>query len=89
MAGQLTEFPNGRSSGDDGAYKQAKAPKIKVKSTPGKPHTIDMEPVEAVRLLSTFGTADIGFASLMLSGVMNASCSKVIGSKQRSEPHGF
>jgi hypothetical protein len=85
MAGQLTEFPNARSPGKSGGDKQAKPPKIKVKSTPGKPHTIDMEPIEAVRLLSTFGTADPGFASLMLSGVMNASCSKVPGSEDGND----
>jgi hypothetical protein len=76
MAGQLTEIPNARSSGKSGGDKQAKAPKIKVKSTPGKPLEIDMEPTEAVRLLSTFGTADPGFASLMLSGLINASYRK-------------
>jgi hypothetical protein len=56
MAEQLTEFPNARSSGNGGGHKQAKAPKIKVKSVPGKPLKIDIEPIEAVRLLSAFGT---------------------------------
>jgi hypothetical protein len=81
MAGQVTEFPKAGSSGDHGGYNQAKAPKIKVKSTTGKPHTIDMEPIEAVRLLFTFGTADLGFASLMLSGLINAFSSKAPESK--------
>lgn len=33
-----------------------------------------MEPIEAVRLLSTFGTAELGFVSLMLNGLLNAAC---------------
>ena len=36
-----------------------------------------MEPIDGVRLLSAFGTADAGFANLMLSGLINACCSKV------------
>jgi hypothetical protein len=59
-----------------GGHKQAKAPKIKLKSVPGKPLEIDMEPNDAVRLLSAFGTPDAGFANLMLSGIINAACSK-------------
>ena len=76
MAGQLTEFPNARSSGKGGKHKPAKAPKVKVKSVRGKSLKIDMEPIEAMRLLSAFGTDDPGFASLMLNGLINASCSK-------------
>src|SRR3954471_23793021 len=81
MAGEITEFPNARSSGAGGGHKQARAPKIKVKSVPGKPLEIDMEPNDAVRLLSAFGTAEVGFANLMLSGIINAACSKRPGSK--------
>ena len=76
MAGQLTAFSNSRSSVHGRKHKQAKAPKINVKSVPGKPLEIELEPIEAVRLLSTFGTADPGFASLMLSGLINASYRK-------------
>jgi hypothetical protein len=81
MAGEITEFPNARSSGAGGGHKQARAPKIKVKSVPGKPLKIDMEPNDAVRLLSAFGTAEAGFANLMLSGIINAACSKRPGSE--------
>ena len=35
-----------------------------------------MEPIDAVRLLSAFGTAELSFASLMLSGVINVACDK-------------
>ena len=80
MVGQVTGFPKARNSSDYDGHKRAKAPKIKVASAPGRPHKIDMEPIEAVRLLSTFGTADLGFASLMLSGLINACCSKVLES---------
>ena len=76
MAGKITEFPNARSSGTGGGHKQARAPKIKVKSVPGKPLRIDMEPNDAVRLLSAFGTTEAGFVNLMLSGIINAACSK-------------
>jgi hypothetical protein len=64
MAGEITEFPNMRSSGAGGGHKQARAPKIKVKWVPSKPLKIDMEPNDAVRLLSAFGTAEAGFAEL-------------------------
>src|SRR5256885_12904422 len=74
MAGEITEFPNARSSGAGGGHKQARAPNIKVKLVPGKPLEIDMEPNDAVRLLSAFGTAEAGFAHLMLSGIINAAC---------------
>jgi len=77
MAGQITEFPNARSSGNGGGEKQVKAPKIKLESPAGKSLKIEMEPIDGVRLLSAFGTADAGFANLMLSGLINACCSKV------------
>ena len=77
MAGQLTAFSNSRSSVHGRKHKQAKAPKINVKSVPGKSLKIEMEPIDGVRLLSAFGTADAGFANLMLSGLINACCSKV------------
>src|SRR5215470_9652796 len=70
MAGQITEFPNARSSGNGGGEKQVKAPKIKLKSPAGKSLKIEMEPIDGVRLLSAFGTADAGFANLMLTGLI-------------------
>jgi hypothetical protein len=51
-----------------------KPPKITVKSVRDKPLEIDMEPADAVRLLSAFGTEEAGFATLMLSGIINAAC---------------
>src|SRR5580692_9339740 len=33
-----------------------------------------MQPIDAVRLMSAFGTAEPGFATLMLSGIINAAC---------------
>jgi hypothetical protein len=51
-----------------------KPPTITVKSRPGKPLNIDMQDIDAVRLLSAFGTAEPGFATLMLSGIINIAC---------------
>ena len=45
-----------------------------MKSAPGKPLEIDMKPIDVDRLLSAFGTAEWGFASLMISGVIDAAC---------------
>jgi hypothetical protein len=59
-----------------------KPPTITVKSRPGKPLNIDMQDIDAVRLLSAFGTADPGFANLMLSGIINAACDR----HQRGSP---
>jgi hypothetical protein len=74
MAGQVTELRNARTSDNDDTDRTVKAPTIKVKSVPGKPLGIDMEPIDAMRLLSTFGTVESGFASSMLSGLINAAC---------------
>jgi hypothetical protein len=52
------ELRDARSSGNGGEHHERKPPKIKVKSTPGKSLKIDMQPIDAVRLLSAFGTAD-------------------------------
>jgi hypothetical protein len=59
--------------GAEDEQRDRKPPKITVKSVRG-PLDIDIEPVDAVRLLSAFGTAEPGFASLMLSGIINAAC---------------
>jgi hypothetical protein len=57
-----------------------------VKSVGGKPLDIDMEPIDALRLLSAFGTAEPGFASLMLSGIINAACEGGPANLPRSGP---
>ena len=69
MTGQVTELRNARTS--DGAVK---VPTVKVRSVPGKPLGIDMGPIDAERLLSTFGTDEPRFANLMLTGLINAAC---------------
>jgi hypothetical protein len=50
------------------------APKITVKSARDKPLQINLEPVDAERLMSAFGTVEPGFANLMLTGLINAAC---------------
>ena len=71
---QGTELPDAWTSGSTGEHRAGKPPKITAKSVPGRPLEIDMQPIDAVRLLSAFGTAEPDFASLMLSGVVNAVC---------------
>jgi hypothetical protein len=71
---QGTELPDAWTSGSTGEHRAGKPPKITAKSVPGRPLEIDMQPIDAVRLLSAFGTAEPDFASLMLSGVINAVC---------------
>jgi hypothetical protein len=51
-----------------------KAPTITVKSVRDKPLQISLDPVEAERLMSAFGTVELGFANLMLGGIINAAC---------------
>jgi hypothetical protein len=63
-----------RTSANECARRERKAPKITVKSAPGKPLNIDIEPTDAVRLMSAFGAVEPGFANLMLSGIINAAC---------------
>lgn len=50
------------------------APKVKLSSAPGKPLNLDYSPIDAARLMATFGTLDPGFSNLMLSGLLNAAC---------------
>jgi hypothetical protein len=57
-----------------GAEAQRKSPKITIKSVSDKQLKIDMESADATRLLSAFGTAEPSFATLMLSGIINAAC---------------
>ena len=45
-----------------------------MKSVPCKPLDVDMQPIDAVRLVSAFGTAEPSFASWMLNGIINAAC---------------
>ena len=68
------ELGDTRTSGNRREQRDRKAPKITVKSAPGKPLNIDMQPIDAVRLMSAFGAAEPGFATLMLSGIINAAC---------------
>src|SRR5690242_9646885 len=51
-----------------------RAPRISVKSARNKPLQISLEPDEADRLMSAFGTVELGFADLMLAGIINAAC---------------
>ena len=62
------------TSGSGGAQGKRKSPRIIVKSVPGKPLDVDMQPIDAVRLASAFGTAEPSFASWMLNGIINAAC---------------
>ena len=57
------ELGDTRTSGNGREQRDRKAPKITVKSAPGKPLNIDMQPIDAVRLMSAFGTAEPGFAT--------------------------
>jgi hypothetical protein len=51
-----------------------RAPKLTANAAPGKPLQIGMQPIDAQRLLSAFGTPEPGFANLMLTGILNAAC---------------
>jgi len=73
---QLTELGKQRNTGNGGEPRERKPPKIRLKLIPGAPVEVHMEPIDAVRLLSAFGTAELSFASLMLSGVINVACDK-------------
>lgn len=59
---------------DQRERRETKAPKITAKSAPGKPLKIDMEPADAVQLISAFGTVEPGFANFMLSDIINVAC---------------
>ena len=59
------ELGDTRTSGNGREHRDRKAPKITVNSAPGKPLNNDMQPIDAVRLMSAFGTAEPGFATLM------------------------
>jgi hypothetical protein len=74
MTGQVTELQNARTSDNGSIPRAVKAPTLKLRSVRGKPLGIDIEPIDAVRLLSTFGTAECGFAHLMLHSLINAAC---------------
>ena len=50
------------------------APQVKLQSAPGKPLNLDYSPIDAARLMATFGTVDLGFGNLMVSGLLNAAC---------------
>jgi hypothetical protein len=69
-----TELLDARTSGNGVEQRARKSPRIMVKSAPGKPLEIDMKPIDVDRFLSAFGTAEWGFANLMISGVIDAAC---------------
>ena len=48
------ELGDTRTSGNGREHRDRKAPKITVNSAPGKPLNIDMQPIDAVRLMSAF-----------------------------------
>src|ERR1700745_2394988 len=62
------------TSGSGGAHGKRKSPRIIVKSVPCKPRAADIPPMDALGLVSAFGTAEPSFATLMLSGIINAAC---------------
>jgi len=71
------QLPPSRDAGISGSgceHRAKKPPKLTAKPVPGKPLKIDMQPIDALRLLSAFGTLEPGFASLMLSAVINTAC---------------
>src|SRR5215469_10655169 len=71
-----SERREARTPGNEGEHSDRKSPKITVKQRRGAPLKIDMEPIDAMRLMSAFGTAEPGFANLMLSGIINAACDR-------------
>ena len=70
------ELGDTRTSGNGREHRDRKAPSMTVKWAPGKPLNIHMQSIDAVRLMSAFGTAEPGFASLMLSCIINAACDR-------------
>jgi hypothetical protein len=62
------------TSTSGGAHGKRKSPRLVVKSVAGKPLDFDIEPIDALRLVSAFGTAEPSFASWMLNGIINAAC---------------
>src|SRR5467141_3013179 len=71
---RATEWVDMKTSSSGGKRRKRKPPKITVKSAPGKPLDVDMEPIDAVRLVSAFGTTEPSFASWMLNAIINAAC---------------
>jgi hypothetical protein len=54
--------------------RERKAPALTLKSARGKPLNVNIEPKEFARLMSALGTAEPGFANLMLGNIINAAC---------------
>jgi hypothetical protein len=71
---RTTELMDTGTSGSMGKDRKRKPPKITVKSAPGKPFGLNMEPIDAARLVSAFGAAEPSFASWMLNAIINAAC---------------
>src|SRR5262249_44305472 len=76
MTGQVTESRIARTADNGNTDRATKAPRIKLKAMPGKQLGIEIEPIDAVRLLSAVGTAEPGFANLVLSGLISVACDK-------------
>jgi len=55
MTGQVTELRNVRTADNGNTDRAMRAPTIKLKSMPGKPLGIDMEPIDALRRSRLFG----------------------------------
>ena len=71
---RTTELADTGTSSSGDKHRKRKPPKITVKSAPGKPLDLNMEPIDAARLVSAFGTAEPSFASWMLNAMINAAC---------------
>ena len=61
----------GLTAREEGEHRERKAPKI-TQSSRGNSLGYDIEPADALRLISTFGTVEPAFANLMLIAVINA-----------------
>jgi hypothetical protein len=68
------ELTEQESSAGSLAPRKRRPPTIAVGSAPGKPLQISLDPDEAERLRSAFGTVERAFANLMLNGIINAAC---------------
>lgn len=82
---RATELADARSSANGGGNCDRKPPNVEAKSAPGRPLKIDMQPIDVERLLYAFGTAQPGFALLMLDGIINAACVGSPADPPRSE----
>jgi hypothetical protein len=73
---QATELRDAGTFGSGGEHRARKSPRVTVKSVRGKPPEMHIKPIDFERLLSAFGTAEPGFASLMLINVFDTACER-------------